>query len=126
GDWTLLVTSAEFGDKLPIGFRGCHAALATLPAGTEAACDLPAVAALPNHVAAQLPPADGAGVRVFAPAMRKMRHLASPLPGVAEEPLVRHAAERASAAAALVLDRPEFGFPTTEEIDRALRAGAVG
>ena len=27
-DWTLLITSGEFGDKLPIGFRGCHAALA--------------------------------------------------------------------------------------------------
>ena len=26
-DWTLLVTSGEHGDKLPIGFRGCHAAL---------------------------------------------------------------------------------------------------
>ena len=26
-DWTLLVTSGGFGDKLPIGFRGCHAAL---------------------------------------------------------------------------------------------------
>ena len=24
-DWTLLITSGEFGDKLPIGFRGCHA-----------------------------------------------------------------------------------------------------
>src|SRR5262249_11046256 len=33
-DWTLLVTSAEFGDKLPIGFRGCHAALETI--ATEA------------------------------------------------------------------------------------------
>ncbi len=27
-DWTLLVTSGAFGDKLPVGFRGCHAALA--------------------------------------------------------------------------------------------------
>ncbi len=26
-DWTLLITSGEFGDKLPIGFRGCHDAL---------------------------------------------------------------------------------------------------
>ena len=26
-DWTLLLTSGDFGDKLPIGFRGCHAAL---------------------------------------------------------------------------------------------------
>ena len=26
-DWTLLITSGEFGDKLPIGFRGCHQAV---------------------------------------------------------------------------------------------------
>ena len=26
-DWTLLVTSGPYGDKLPIGFRGCHARL---------------------------------------------------------------------------------------------------
>ena len=26
-DWTLLITSGPFGDKMPIGFRGCHAAL---------------------------------------------------------------------------------------------------
>src|SRR5207253_2632194 len=30
GDWTLLVTSAEHGDKLPVGFRGCHSALDSL------------------------------------------------------------------------------------------------
>ena len=47
-------------------------------------------------------------------------------PGVAERTLVEVAATRASAAAALVLDRPDFGFPTPEEIDEALRAGRVG
>ncbi len=45
--------------------------------------------------------------------------------GPAEEALVRSAAYRASAAAALVLDRPGFGFPTREEVDEAVRAGVV-
>ena len=54
-DWTLLVTSGEFGDKLPIGFRGCHAALAPEALDSRAArpCDLRVVASLPNHLAAQ-------------------------------------------------------------------------
>ncbi|MDX2036224.1 MAG: carbohydrate kinase family protein [Isosphaeraceae bacterium] len=46
-------------------------------------------------------------------------------PGTAEASLVALAAERASAAAALVLDRLDFGFPTSEEIDRALAEGIV-
>ncbi len=41
------------------------------------------------------------------------------------EGLVRKAAERASAAAALVLDRLDFGFPLLEEIATALCAGRV-
>jgi ribokinase len=45
--------------------------------------------------------------------------------GVADEELVRAAAERAAAAAALVLDRAEFGFPGESEINEALRAGVV-
>jgi sugar/nucleoside kinase (ribokinase family) len=216
-DWTLLVTSAEFGDKLPIGFRGCHAALELLPAPAEPSCDLLVVAARPNRLAAQVLRGDGALVRFFAPAMRNMLDRDCPIsgfadaidvmtcnrrewenlddreevawrlsvlaitdgpagsvvrftdpsgeagllripafprrhpprdtnrageafasaflgtlldggwtPGVAEESLVRRAALRASAAAALVLDRSEFGFPTSEQIDEALRAGEVG
>ena len=35
------------------------------------------------------------------------------------------AAERASAAAALVLDRLDFGFPDASRIDAALRLGRV-
>jgi ribokinase len=46
-------------------------------------------------------------------------------PGVADEGLVAHAAKRASAAAALVLDQLAFGFPTADQIDRALAAGRV-
>ncbi len=40
-DWTLLVTSGVFGDKLPIGFRGCHAALKSVPGPRQ----LPAISA---------------------------------------------------------------------------------
>lgn len=46
-------------------------------------------------------------------------------PGTTSDDLIRRAAERASAAAALVLDRVDFGFPTAEEVDGALRAGVV-
>jgi len=45
--------------------------------------------------------------------------------GVVEEGLIRMAGERASAAAALVLDRLEFGFPSPAEVDAALDAGRV-
>ncbi|SIO61061.1 ribokinase [Singulisphaera sp. GP187] len=215
-DWTLLITSGKFGDKLPIGFRGCHAALTSLAPWVDQSCALRVVAGLPNRIAAQALRAPGAGVRVFAPAMRNIidrdcpisrfaeavdvlscnRHeweqladreevawklsvlaitegadgcvirftnpvgeaislrvpafprsrpprdtnrageaFASTLvaslldggwePGVTEESLIRAAAERASAAAALVLDRLEFGFPTPREIDAALVVGRV-
>ncbi|MGC8639461.1 MAG: carbohydrate kinase family protein [Isosphaeraceae bacterium] len=46
-------------------------------------------------------------------------------PGVVDEPLVHHAMLRASAAAALVLDRPEFGFPSNGEIDDIVIVGIV-
>lgn len=217
-DWTLLVTSGEFGDKLPIGFRGCHAAVSTLGASVSADsdCDLRVVASLPNRLAAEALEAPGAGVRVFAPSMRNMLDRDPPvsrfaravdvlacnrrewesladreqvawqlsllavtegadgsvvrftdpagepvslrLPafprnrpprdtnrageafaatlittlldagwrgGVAERDLVARAAERASAAAALVLDRADFGFPSTRAIDDARDAGRV-
>jgi hypothetical protein len=39
---------------------------------------------------------------------------------------LRLSATRASAAAALALDRDRFGFPTSDEIERALSAGCVG
>ncbi len=45
--------------------------------------------------------------------------------GVVDDGLVRQAAQRAAAAAALVLDRVDFGFPTDAEIDAALVARAV-
>ncbi len=220
-DWTLLVTSGPCGDKLPIGFRGCHARLTWQSVGPFASesCDLRVVASLPNRLAASLLRGPGARTRFFAPAMRNMvdtdchvlsfastidllscnhsewealdsseeiarlvsilvvthgtagsrvwftspsnesRRLdipvfprdhpprdtnrageafASTFLGtlldhgwdgtltVVEENLIRMAAERASASAALQLDRLEFGFANAEEIDAALRAGRVG
>ncbi len=73
-DWTLLISSGEFGDKLPIGFRGCHAALTpeSLDAVAQRPCDLRVVASLPNHLAARVLRAPGAAVRFFAPTMRNM------------------------------------------------------
>lgn len=215
-DWTLLLTSGEHGDKLPIGFRGCHAALTSLDPWSRRPCRLRVVASLPNRLAAEAlrGPSE---VRMFAPALRNMLDRDPPVsgfaewvdvlccnrgewesladreevawrvsilaitdgpegavvrfttpegeagrvavsafprsrppvdtnrageafaseliatllragwtPGVTPPDLARLAADRASAAAALVLDRAEFGFPTTDEIDEALRAGRVG
>jgi ribokinase len=215
-DWTLLVTSAEHGDKLPIGFRGCHEAVHSL--SSREPCDLRVVASFPNRLAVQALEAPGARTRLFAPAWRNVidsefpiasfthaidilccnrreweaiegraaiagrvallavtdgargcsvqfvaergrretitlpafpRHrpprdtnrageaFASTLvrelldsgwkaaqPARADQ--VHEAAQRGSAAAALVLDRERFGFPSRAEIDAALRAGSVG
>jgi ribokinase len=48
-----------------------------------------------------------------------------PASGVIAADLVRLAMIRASAAAALVLDRTDFGFPAPEDVELALRAGSV-
>ena len=219
-DWTLLITSGEFGDKLPIGFRGCHAAVepATISELARNPCDLRVVASLPNALSATALRAPGAGVRLFAPSMRNMIDRDYPISlfaaaidvlccnrvewealedreevgwqvsilvvtdgpkgsmvryttptgdaglltieafprnrpprdtnrageafgatfiaalldgnwdartGVVEPELVKMAAARASAAAALELDRVDFGFPSAAQIDEALIAGRV-
>jgi ribokinase len=219
-DWTLLITSGEFGDKLPIGFRGCHDAIDPddLARRAAAPCDLRVVASLPNRLADRVLSAEGARARFFAPGMLNMTDREHPIGRFARcvdilccnrtewsalddrsavsarvpivavtdgprgidiqftnpngatdrihvpafprarpprdtnrageafastmvaalldggwnglsrgvgEPLVRTAAERAAAAAALVLDRTEFGFPTVEEIARAVGIGRV-
>jgi pfkB family carbohydrate kinase len=219
-DWTLLISSGPSGDKLPIGFRGCHAAIepAALAALAETACDLRVVASLPNKLSAHVLSLKGAGVRLYAPAMRNMLDRDYPMSrfaaaidvlccnriewetledreevgwqvsilvvtdgpqgstvrytkptgdsgllkvpafprrraprdtnrageafgatfiawlldqgwnggsGVVDDDLIRLAAMRASAAAALVLDRVEFGFPSAAETDAALIAGWV-
>ena len=215
-DWTLLVSGGATGDKLPIGFRGCHAALGSLDRWRDEPCSIRAAAALPNRLIAEA--LDGsANVRLFAPSMRNMVDRNPPIsafadrvdvlccnrgeweslddreqvawrvavlvvtdgaagatvrfttpegeagrvvvpafprldpprdtnrageafaatflttllglgwtPGVAEVAAVRHAAERASAASALVIGREAFGFPPDDEVDAALRAGRAG
>jgi sugar/nucleoside kinase (ribokinase family) len=219
-DWTLLITSGEFGDKLPIGFRGCHSSLDPREwAGhVQTPSNLRVVAALPNRLIEPLLKAPGARTRFLAPTMRNMTDREHPLarfaddvdllscnrteweslddrqsvavrvpivavtdgprgidirfttpPGecrrihqpafprarpprdtnrageafaatfvatlldrgwegpsrVVEESLIRIAAARAAAAAALELDLLEFGFPTPEEVDGVLRVGRV-
>jgi ribokinase len=219
-DWTLLISSGEFGDKLPIGFRGCHASLVgeLLDEAARRPCDLRVVAALPNAVAARVLSVRDGAIRFFAPTTRNVLDRQCPLPafadsidilscnrrewealegredvawrvsilmvtngpegftvrfttpagepghlehpafprarppldtnragealaseflsvllesgwspatGVVEPSVIRAAADRAAAAAALVLDRARFGFPGREEIDAALAAGRV-
>jgi sugar/nucleoside kinase (ribokinase family) len=215
-DWTLLVTSGEFGDKLPIGFRGCHAALRDLGPWSSRFAPLRLVASLPNRLASEALRGP-ATIHAFAPALRNMLDHEPPVsrfaeaidiltcnrgeweslpdreqvawqvsilvitdgphgatlrfttpegeagrleipafprthpprdtnrageafaatllstlleagwtPGTTPPDLAQRAAERAAAAAALVLDRTDFGFPTPGEIDEALRVGRVG
>jgi sugar/nucleoside kinase (ribokinase family) len=215
-DWTLLVSSGRFGDKLAIGFRGCHAELRHMGDLRVHSPAILVVAGLPNRIAAEILAASRASIRVFAPSLRNMidtnvpittftqaihvlfcnrsewlaqadrESVANVVPVVAvtdgakgssvrfrvkagsvanitvpafprEEPpadtnrageayaatmlstmldggwegggvdheLVEFATRRASAAAALVLDRLGFGFPSQDEIDNALHDGCV-
>ncbi|MFO0890821.1 MAG: PfkB family carbohydrate kinase [Isosphaeraceae bacterium] len=80
-DWTLLVSSGEHGDKLAVGFRGCHAALggAAFDPWLDAPCDLRVVAGLPNAPAARVLRAPGARCRLFAPSLRNMRDRSCPV-----------------------------------------------
>lgn len=79
-DWTLLVSSGPFGDKFPVGFRGCHAAIgADALASRAIACDLRVVAGLANSQAARLLAAPGARARLFAPTIRNMLDCSPPV-----------------------------------------------
>lgn len=215
-DSTLLVTSGPFGDKLPVGFRGCHSQIVTLAEFVREA-DLRVVAGLPNRVAADVLRAPGKALRFFAPALRNMTDRECPVAsfagaidllccnrseweslegreqvawqvailvitdgaegslvrftteqgepgeirltafprrsppidtnrageafgarfvttllehrwkgGVASPVLIREAALKASAAAALELDFERFGFPSEQAIGEAIRNGRVG
>lgn len=219
-DWTLLVTSGPFGDKLAVGFRDGSESLSFDDFAPHLAepCDVRIVAGLPNHLAAPLLKAPGTRLRVFAPATRNaldrelpiLRLIAPvdvlccnrgewemtadreevaarlsilvvtdgaagaearftdpegaaktirvpafprsrpprdtnrageafastflatlldrgwrPESCTAEIELVREAMTRASAASALVLDLPRFGFPTPAEVHEALARGVV-
>jgi sugar/nucleoside kinase (ribokinase family) len=214
-DWTLLITSGEHGDKLPIGFRGCHASLKSLGNTALRSSPLRIAAALPNRLASEALQGPST-IRAFAPSLRNMLDRDPPIsafaqfidiltcnrgeweqledreqvacqlsilvvtdgphgatlrsttpegeaarleipafprthppldtnrageafastllttlidrgwtPGSTEPSLARLALDRASAAAALVIGRLDFGFPTAKEIDEAIRAGAV-
>jgi ribokinase len=71
-DWTLLVTSGRHGDKLPIGFRGCHSAIpAQTLRGVIPECSVLVVTSLPNALAGVAFDAQ-AEIRLFAPAVRNM------------------------------------------------------
>ena len=214
-DWTLLVTSGEHGEKLGIGFRGCHAAVPGLGEWSGRSSPLRVVASLPNRLASEALRGPST-IHAFAPALRNMLDRDPPVsafadaidlltcnrgewealadreqvawrvsilvvtdgpdgatlrfttpegeaerltipafarahpprdtnrageafastllstllenqwtPGTTPPDLARLAAGRAAVAAALVLDRADFGFPTRAEIDAALRAGQV-
>lgn len=217
-DWTLLVTSGPSGDKLPVGFRGCHSAITWLPVPRDLGFkpELVVAAGLSNAlVEPRLREARGS-VRLWAPSLRSLEDsefppsrlagavdvmtcnreewavLADPRPleelvwvrsvsdgprgasvyfrapdgsaqevkipafprdrppsdtnrageafastlvrtlldsgwrpGPADPELVRRAAIRASAASALVIGMERFGFPTSDEVDRAVERGRV-
>ena len=71
GEWTLLLTSGEYGDKLPIGFRdpGTFDPIGHTP---DEPCDLLVAASMTNRRAAAALAIPSARVRLFAPAMRNM------------------------------------------------------
>ncbi|OJW18755.1 MAG: sugar kinase [Planctomycetales bacterium 71-10] len=83
-DWTLLISSGEHGDKLAVGFRGCHEALMPddLAPPLAEPCDVRIVAGLPNRLAAGLLKAPGARIRAFAPAMRNVLDRDHPVLGL--------------------------------------------
>ena len=214
-DWTLLISSGEHGDKLPIGFRGCHAAWDDVSSWVDRRSRVRVVAALPNRLALAVLGSGGPGtIRAFFPNARNMLDRVDPAaqlagmvdvlscnagewidlgdqalafagvailavtdgprgatvryraddgstkrvevaafprstpivdtnrageafaatllatlldagwaPGPVASGLVERAAVRASAAAALVLGRGDFGFATDSEVDAAVRRG---
>ncbi len=215
-DWTLLITSGSHGDKLPVGFRGCHAAIHDMNQQDAEPVDLLLVASLTNRLVASVLKTSRATIKVFAPTLRNMRDLSPSIarfasqidvlvcnrkewealegreaiaehvpmlsitdgpagsrlrfqrpeggteeldipvfprsrppvdtnrageayastllktlldagwvPGPTDSRLAQTAALNASIAAALVLDRQDFGFPSEKEIQAALRRSFV-
>ena len=79
-DWTLLISSGAHGDKLAVGFRGCHAAWAHPEPWRDRACRVRVVAALPNRVVpAALGDRRAGRVRAFFPSARNMLDRADPV-----------------------------------------------
>lgn len=70
-DWTLLISSGRFGDKLPIGLRGCHDQFSEnqLPNDLPSA-DLVIVASLKNEIMLEILRRNCNSIRLLAPALR--------------------------------------------------------
>jgi hypothetical protein len=85
-DWTLVVTSGPFGDKLPVGFRGCLDRVESLRPEVVAAgpCDVRVVASFPNRLAGPILRDPSARLRVFAPTTRNMTDREFPMARFAE------------------------------------------
>ncbi len=85
-DWTLLITSGSHGDKLPLGFRGCHAALDAFPETEPSglAPELVVVASLTNRLARSALRSFSGSIRMFAPALRNMTDRDPPLGELAD------------------------------------------
>ncbi|WP_169976398.1 carbohydrate kinase family protein [Tautonia rosea] len=215
-DWTLLISSGPHGDKLPVGFRGCHASLSEYPGPVDWGFDVLVVASLTNQLIRSALETVSARVRVFAPTLKNMTDREPPLlafadrlellccnrqewealadreavaqiipilsisdgpnggiirfrdpsgalrehhepafprdhpprdtnragesyastllttlldagwqGGPVEAGLIEHAAQRAAAAAGLVIGHEDFRFPTPEEIDDTVRLGRI-
>ncbi len=82
-DWTLLISSGVHGDKLPVGFRVCHAAWTDLSRWAGRASRVRVVAALPNRLACEALGGGPAEVRAFFPNSRNMLDRAEPVAGFA-------------------------------------------
>jgi len=70
-DWTLLVSSGRYGDKLPIGLRGCHdqfTSVSAIPHGPDE--DLVVIASLKNEFMLELLKLHHGAIRMLSPALR--------------------------------------------------------
>jgi ribokinase len=72
GEWTLLLSSAEHGDKLGIGFRDHQAREIDFTPFHDEPCDLLVAASMTNQRAANALNGSNAKIKLFAPAMRNM------------------------------------------------------
>lgn len=78
-DWTLIVSSGRHGDKLPVGLRGCHAALRAADMIQTGPWGVVLGASLHNALLAELLAHHADSLRVLAPAMRNCRDQLMPL-----------------------------------------------
>lgn len=78
-DWTLLISSGNYGDKMPIGMRGCHDSATVKSLLAAAAIQSPevvVVASLRNDLMRDLLKFYKNSIRVLAPAIRNCREQA--------------------------------------------------